>query len=267
MKVYLSCDMEGVSGIASWRAASSGKPNYPEGRKLMTADVNAAVAAAFEAGASEVLVQDAHGGAHNLLVEELDARAQVIQGWQNEPLMVAGIDDSFEAAVLLGYHARACTPDGLMCHTFSEAFLAVRVNGTVIGETGLSALHAGKHDVPVVAVTGDAAVAREAKELLPWVATATVKWALARECARMLPPPQARKLIAQAVAVGLQSAQSGSARPLSLAEPLQVEIDLAHAVEASRIVQLHGGRRLGPVTVGFELVNGEELARLIGGLF
>ncbi len=267
MKVYISCDMEGITGIPSWRAASSDKPNYAEGRRLMTGDVNAAVAAAFDAGATEVWVKDAHGSAHNLLVEDVDDRAQVIQGWAETPLMVAGIDESFDVAVLLGYHARAGTPDGLMCHTFSGGFRNVRVNGTVIGETGLSALHAGRYGVPVVAVTGDEALCREARELMPWVATAAVKWGLARESARLLGTGPARKLLRDAVSAGLDAARSGSVRALRLDEPLRVEVDLAQAVEAHRLVQLHGARRLSAATVAFEVPDGEALAALIGAIF
>lgn len=267
MKVYISCDMEGITGIPSWRAASSDKPNYAEGRRLMTGDVNAAIAAAFDAGATEVRVKDAHGSAHNLLVEDVDDRAQVIQGWADAPLMMAGIDESFDAAILLGYHARAGTPDGLMCHTFSSDFHNVRVNGTIIGETGLSALHAGRYGVPIVAVTGDEALCREARELMPWVTTAAVKWAMARESARLLGIGPARKLLREAVAAGLDASQSGSVQPLRLDEPLGVEIDLAQGVEAHRLVQLYGARRISPATVAFEVPDGEALAVLIGAIF
>jgi len=267
VKLYLSCDMEGISGIPSWRLASSSRPNYAEGRRLMTGDVNAVIEAAFEAGADEVWVKDAHGSAHNLLIEELDDRAQVLQGWTEPAMMMSGLDDSFDAALLVGYHARAGTPDGLMCHTFSDHYRNVRVNGKVIGETGLSALHAGTLGVPIVALTGDDAVCREAAELMPWVATATVKWALAREAARMLPLPQARAAIREAVQLGLEALAAGKAQPLRFDEPLRVEIDLAHGVEAYRLVQLHGAELVAPSTVAFEVENGEALARLIGRIF
>lgn len=262
MKVFVSCDMEGISGIPSWFAASDKNANYFEGRELMTADVNAVIAAAFDAGAEAVCIRDAHGSAQNLLASKLDPRAQLISGWSSPARMVGGIDAGFAAVVLVGYHARAGTADGLMCHTMTRAFRNVRINGVLLGEIGLSAMHAGHYGVPVVALTGDDAACREARELLPWVATATTKWALGRECARMLPPAQACERIAEAVREGLASVSR--ARPLTFDAPLRVEVEFTEVNDAARWENLPNATRIDSYVVIFEVFDGEQAAVFLG---
>ena len=266
MKVFISCDMEGISGISSWYLASRKQAAYQEGRRLLTAEVNVAVAACFDAGAEEVWVRDAHSSAHNIIVDQLDERAALIAGWPEVSGMVAEIDETFDACILLGYHSMAGTKDGLMCHTMTERLKAVRVNGTAVGELGIAALNAGAHGVPVVTVTGDAAVCREAEALLPWVKTATVKWAIAREAARMLPLSEARKRVAEAVAAGIEAARSGQAQPLVMQTPLQVEVDFFYGLDAANAAQEQGGERVGSAMVRFEVADGAALARLIGAI-
>ncbi len=264
MKVFISCDMEGISGISSWYLASRKQAAYQEGRRLMTAEVNVAVAACFDAGAKEVWVRDAHSSAHNIIVDQLDERATLIAGWPEPSAMVGEIDDSFDACILLGYHSMAGTRDGLMCHTMTERLKGVRVNGVAVGELGIAALNAGAHGVPVVAVTGDAAVCREAQQLMPWVKTATVKWALAREAARLLPLAEARRRVAEAVGAGIEAARAGQVKPLVFDTPLQVEVDFFLGLDAARAAAEHGGERLGSATVRFEVPDGVALAQLIG---
>ena len=262
MKVFVTCDMEGISGVPSWFAGSDKNPNYFEGRELMTADVNAVIAAAFDAGAEAVCVRDAHGSAQNLLATKLDPRAQLISGWASPARMCSGIDGSFGAVVLAGYHARAGTADGLMCHTMTRAIRNVRINGVLLGEIGVSATHAGHYGVPVVAMSGDDAACREARELMPWVSTATTKWALGRESARMLPPAQAREKIAEAVREGL--ANVGKAKPFTFDAPLRVEIEFNELTDAARWELLPNATRVDAYIVVFEVPDGEQVAVLLG---
>ena len=143
MKVFVSADMEGITGIARAGMTESADRDYARARELMTGDVNAAIEGALAAGATEVWVKDAHAGANNLIVEKVLAPAQVIAGWTAETRMVGGVDDTFDAILLIGYHARAGTPAGTISHTMSGSLLNVWYNGVAVGESGISAADAG----------------------------------------------------------------------------------------------------------------------------
>ncbi len=263
MKVYISVDMEGITGIVSSEMTGSGRPLYNEGRELMVGDVNAAIAACFDAGAQEVWVKDAHAWALNVPIGKIDPRAQLISGWAAPACMVQGIDGSFDALILLGYHARAGSR-GILAHTMRGTIADVRISGRSIGEIGISALHAGKFRVPVVAVTGCQVACDEARQLMPWVKTAVVKYPFGRESARCLPPKAARELIHKAVSEGLAALGSDDGpKPLDLGEPTAVEVRFTRADYADRAAAVPGVRRVDEVTVQFQAADGEELARKI----
>ena len=205
MKVFISADMEGISGVANAAMTGSGDKDYGRARELMTGDVNAAIEGALAAGATEVWVRDAHGSsASNLLVEKLAPPAQVIQGWAPEVLMMQGIDASFDAALLVGYHARVMTEAGTISHTMTGQTRGLWYNGVELGESGISAANAGHYDVPVVFASGDEALCAEVHEVIgPAVETAAVKAAYARECVRLLPIEEARERIREGVSKAL----------------------------------------------------------------
>ncbi|MFO8059042.1 MAG: M55 family metallopeptidase [Bacillota bacterium] len=205
MKVYMSVDMEGASGVSSSRLVSRKEREYERGRKLLTGDVNAAVRGALEAGAEEVLVNDAHGSMTNILVEDLEKGARLITGSNKQLLQMAGIDETFAAAFFVAYHAREGTENGVLNHTIMGSVVTeIRRNGEVMGETGINAGIAGVFGVPVVLVTGDDRVAAEASALIPGIETAVVKTGLDRHTASCLPPGESQELIRQAAARALQ---------------------------------------------------------------
>lgn len=201
MRVYVSSDIEGVAGVVSAdHTVPSGGVEYQRARKLMTAEVNAAVRAAFDAGAGEVWVNDAHGPNTNLLIEELDERVELLTGKPKAFNMVHGVDQGFDAALFLGYHARTGTAEAVLDHAYlGSVGFDLHLNGVPHGEFGLNAMLAGAHGVPVVVVSGDDKVAAEARALLPRIEVATVKQALSRTAARTLTPSAARSAIAGAV--------------------------------------------------------------------
>jgi D-amino peptidase len=155
--------MEGISGISGDDQLSAGGSEYGRSRKLMAEDANAAIRGAFAGGASEVLVNDSHGGQRNLLPEDLDPRARLISHSFKPYGMVQGLDDSFDAVLFVGYHAKASTPAGLFAHTGSGVVADVDVNGRSLGEGGLNTLMAAWYGVPVVLVTGDDVAVAEVK--------------------------------------------------------------------------------------------------------
>jgi len=186
--------MEGISGVAAGRQLRDGE--YGRFRKIMTHDVNAAVRGAMAAGATDILVNDAHGHMCNILVEELDPRARLISGSTKHLLQMEGIDASFDAALFVGYHAREGSWDGTINHTImGSAVTEIRLNGKAHGETGINAAVAGAFGVPVVLVTGDNVVCEEAKEFLGNPTTVEVKVASDRFTANLIVPAKAQDLI------------------------------------------------------------------------
>lgn len=199
MKVFISADMEGATGVTGWDDVGPGKQPYERFRKLLTGDVNAAIEGALEAGATEVLVNEAHDGMRNILIEELNPGARMISGFRGKRLcMMEGIDEGFDAVFLVGYHARAGTDAAILNHTLFLSVHNFRINGIPVGEAGISAALAGHYDVPVVLVTGDDKVATEARALLGIVSTAVVKEGISRYSAKCLTPEESGARIRQA---------------------------------------------------------------------
>jgi D-amino peptidase len=154
-KVFISVDMEGISGISGADQLSAAGAEYNRYRKLMADDTNAAIRGARAGGATEILVNDSHGTMRNLRLEDLESGVRLISHSFKRSGMMEGLDESFDAAIFIGYHAQAGSPNGLFAHTGSGVIADVRVNGRSLGESGLNTLVAGWYGVPVVLVTGD----------------------------------------------------------------------------------------------------------------
>lgn len=167
MKVFISVDMEGITGITDPDEILAGGADYPRGRVAMTEDTNAAIAGAFDGGATEVLVNDSHWSMRNLLIEKLDPRARLIQGAMKPLSMLQGVDESFSAAVFIGYHAMAGTPAAVLAHTMlGKEIHNVYLDGERMGEIKINSLLAGHFGVPVAFISGDTACCVEARRLL-----------------------------------------------------------------------------------------------------
>jgi len=155
VKVFISVDMEGVSGITDPEDVLPDGADYQRGRVFMTGDANAAILGAYDAGADEVLVNDSHWVMRNLLLEQLDSRARTIKGFHKSLCMVQGLDASYDGAVFVGYHACAGTEGGVLNHTLlGKEIQNVYLNGEPTGETRLNAAYAGHFGVPALAVAG-----------------------------------------------------------------------------------------------------------------
>jgi D-amino peptidase len=199
MKVYILCDMEGISGIRYPEQVDSSSPAYEEGRLLMMADINAAIEGCFRGGAKEVVACDTHGGGGQLRLEQMDGRATYERPAQGR--YMPSLDASFAGVMLLGHHAMAGTMNGFLDHTMnSRTWFEYRLNDQPLGEIGIEAAFAGHYDVPVILVSGDEAACQEARATLGAVETAAVKWGLGRNRARCLAPAVARQLITDAAA-------------------------------------------------------------------
>jgi D-amino peptidase len=214
-KVYISVDLEGIAGVNGDDQTSPGGAEYGRARKLMAEDANAAIRGAFEGGATDVLVNDSHGGQRNLLPEDLDPRARLISHTFKRYGMMEGLDETFDAIIYVGYHAKADAPRGLFAHTGSGVVRDLQVNGTSVGEGGLNAVLAAWFGVPVVAVSGDDVAVDEVKALVPGIRGAVVKRAINMRAVELRPLVEARKDIQTAAREGVRTSTKPARAQLS----------------------------------------------------
>jgi D-amino peptidase len=249
IKVYVSADLEGVAGVVDNTQASPTGRDYALGRRLMIAEVNAAIAAAFDAGATEVIVNDSHWDQTNLEPDKLDPRARLITGAPKPYGMMQGLDDSFAAVMFIGYHPRGSTADGVLDHTYSSSLKVVKLNGREVGEYGLNAALAGHYGVPVIFISGDRAATEQAKEFIPGVEVAAVKQGIGRTAALTLPPEAARQLIAEGVKRAMGRVLE--IKPVSLRSPIILEVELASSNQADNCMMVPGMKRVSGRTVSY----------------
>ena len=250
MKIYMSVDLEGITGVVGSHQIRQSTGALPEIRELVTGDVNAAVEGAKQAGAEELWVNENHSG-RDLLPNEIAEDVQLLIGKPKPLQTLDGLDSSFDAVFLIGIHARAGTEAAVLDHTWTtKCVQGFRVNGVEMGELGLNALLAGHFGVPVALVTGDLAVCKEAEELLGDVECAVVKYGLDRYSARCLAPIRARREIREAAGRAVRDITRF--KPLKPAPPLRLELDYADTAFASRACWIPGSQRTGPRSVAFQ---------------
>jgi len=265
MKLFLSVDMEGITGMASWQQVMRKDPEYAEARERMIADTNAVIDAAFEVGAGDVVVNDAHDRMENLVLSKLNPKARLISG-QTKPLgMMQGVEGS-DAALFVGYHARMGTTPAVMDHTLHGGSISrIRVNEQEVGEGELNALLAGSYDVPVVFVSGDDAVCGMMREFVgPWLQTAVVKRAIGRGAAEVLHPDLTAELLRTAARQALQGLES--AQPTRAEMPCSVEMEFLGAEMADSAATSPWAERVDGRTVRFRSATMNEAYRTVEAL-
>jgi D-amino peptidase len=250
MRIFISCDMEGITGVAIGKHCNPAEPEYQRFRRLMTRDINAAIAGAAEAGATEFLVVDSHGPMTNILIEELDPRAELISGSNKHFCQMEGIDGGFDGAFFLGYHAREGGGDGVINHTLmGVAVTQLRCNGKEIGETGLNAGLAGYYGVPVAMLSGDDVLEEEARSLLGDVEVAVVKRAINRHTARLLSVEASHGLIREKAAAAVRRLREGQFKPYVVPGPVSFEVDFKTTDSAHMACLFPSVERLSAKTV------------------
>jgi D-amino peptidase len=255
MRVYISVDMEGIAGVSHPNPTGRGDAGYDRAVDLMVGEANAAIDGAISAGATEVLVNDSHGGMYNLRPAELHRAARLLQG-QKAWSMVAGAAPrdgrpSFDVALFVGYHARAGHPTGTIAHTYSGRPVESRLNGRPTGEYGLNGIVLGAWGVPIGMVAGDDALAGEVAEWLPWAERAIVKEAHGSSAAASLHPEAARDVVRAASAAAVERAGRGELRLFEVDLPVVVEADYRRGLEADYAAIVPGAERIGDRTVRF----------------
>jgi len=249
VKVFLSSDMEGTAGVVDWQQCVGDGPEAAAGRKLLLAEVNAAIEGALAGGATEVVVNDSHSTMRNLPADALAGGASYISGSHKPLYMMQGLDGSFGAVLFVSYHGSIGAPAGLS-HTYNpRAVMEARLGGVVTGEAGINALVAAHYGVPVVLVTGDRYACEETAALIPGVHTAVVKEHVSRLAAHSLHPARACALIRETAQRAVAGA-AGAAPPPVGSAPLEVSVRTTDIAEAATWVR--GVERTGPRELRFE---------------
>ncbi len=262
LKIYISADMEGVVGAVTDEQLSPEGFEYGRFREFMTAEVNAAIDAARDAGATEFLVSDSHGNGQNLLLEKLPDDVTVVRSWPRPLAMMEGIDETFDGAIFLGYHTSTTSMRGVRAHTMSSSNLtAVRLNGVAVPEVGLNAAIAGHFGVPVIMISGDDAIVEEARSLLGEVEGAVVKWALSFHSARTLTPEAGYEVIRGKVKAAI--GRIGDFKPYRLEPPIELEVSLKHYRPVELLGYLPIVERVDSHTIRFVGKNMIEVSRFL----
>ncbi len=251
MKVYISADIEGITGLVSWSQCSrpDGKSyDYAFARRMMSHDVNAAIRGARAAGATEIVVKDSHGNSKNLLIEDLEPGTHLISGHgSGHDGMMMGLDSSFDAAILVGYHGMAGTLAGIMEHTISGGVHRMWVNDKLTGEMGLSAGVAGRYGVPLVMASSDQAGCLEAQDLIPGITTSTTKYGLGRYMGRLLHPSETGPAIEKAAEDGVRN--RSEIAPKLYAEPTHIKIEFNRSEMTDACAKMYSVSRVDAYTV------------------
>jgi D-amino peptidase len=251
VKVFISFDMEGVAGIVDWSQCRAPGQPYEEGRALLLGEVNAAIDGALAGGATEITCNDSHGTMNNLNPAQLHGRAAYLAGRHKPLYMMEGLDASFGAVFFIGYHGSISGASSVLSHTYNPLVISrVTLNGTECGESGINALVALGHRVPIALITGDQVAIAEAEPFAAGAERVTVKESITRFAARQLHPEQAREQISAAAAAAVRRA--GSMTPPDLARPVRLDVATQTADLAEVACWVKGVERSGTRSVRIE---------------
>lgn len=250
LKLYISADMEGVAGAVTGEQLGPGGFEYERFREFMTAEVNACIEAAREAGVTEILVADSHGNGQNLLIEKMPDDVMIVRSWPRDLGMMNGIDDSFDAVIFLGYHSSTDNRRGVRAHTMSSANVTgLRINGMSMSEGSFNAAIAGHFGVPVIMVSGDDVAVAENQVIVGDMEGAVVKWAEGFHSARTLTPAAAREVIRERTRAAL--GRIADFKPYVIDGPLELELSLKHYQPVELLAYLPIVERINSHTVRY----------------
>jgi D-amino peptidase len=259
MKIYILCDMEGTSGIWRHEQVDGVSSHYEQGRELLVADVNAAIAGAIEGGATEVVVCDTHAMGWNFLIEKMDERAEYETPTGKTPM--PSLDESFDGLILTGHHAMAGTLDGFLDHTMSSThWFSFTINGQPVGEIGMETAVAGHFNVPLIMVAGDRAACEEAAAMFPGIVTVAVKRGLGRNRARCHPHNRAHAMIREGAAEAVSKA--ADLKPWKPETPITLELTLCRADYADAAASADGVERVDARTVRKVVPSADQVCRI-----
>lgn len=265
LRVYISVDMEGITGVVSNDQVMASGADYERFRRLMTAEANAAIEGAVAAGATQVLVNDSHGSMRNLFAEDLRAPAELISSNIKPMGMMQNIDQGFDAVIFIGYHAKAGSAVGVLAHTGSSTIRDLRINGKSVGEGGMNIYAAGAAGVPLVFISGDQIAIEQARELVPNIEAVQVKEAIGTRAARSLRPEEAARLIREGTQRALK--RLNEFKPVAASSPVRFEASFSDPAIALMAEQVPTIQRIGPNEVAFQAKEYQRGYRLFRVLY
>jgi D-amino peptidase len=264
LKVYISADMEGITGVASADQLSPSGFEYQQAREWMTNEVLAAMQGAREAGATEFVISDSHGNGESLLIDKFptDVPVRIVRSFPRPLGMMEGIDSSFAAVIFVGYHASTSSTTGVRAHTQSSALLTrIALNGASMSEAGINAAIAAQYGVPVVMITGDDAIVEETKRRLGPIEGVAVKQAIGFHSAATLTPAAAQILIRQQAKAALE--RRGQMKPYVVARPITLEVSFKNYRPVELLGYLPGVERIESHTVRFVARDMREVSKFL----
>jgi D-amino peptidase len=262
LKVYISVDMEGVAGVVTADQLLPAGFEYERFRRFMTDEALAAVRAAKQAGAAEIVVSDSHANGENLLIELFPKDVKIVRSWPRHGAMMAGLDRSFSAAVFIGYHASTTNPKGVRAHTISSAhFTRVALNGNAVTEAEFNAAYAGELGVPIIFASGDDVAIAEIKARLGEIDTVTTKTSLGFHSAETLTPAASCDLIFEGVLAAL--AHRDRLHPYSVKHPVTLDLTFKSYMPAEVLSYLRAVERVDAHTIRFVGRDMQEVADFI----
>jgi len=250
LKIYISADMEGVVGAVTDAQLSPSGFEYERFRQFMTNEVNAAIDAARAAGANEFVISDSHGNGQNLLIDQLPDDVTIVRSWPREHSMMAGIDETFDGVIFLGYHASTNNTRGVRAHTMSSANItSLRLNGMTMTEGSMNAAIAGHFGVPVIMVSGDDIAVAENQVIIGDIEGAVVKWASGFHSARTLTPEAAYEVIRTRTKSAID--RIDDFEPYVLDTPIELELSLKHYRPVELLAYLSNVEKVNSHTIRF----------------
>jgi len=261
MKLFLSTDIEGTSGIVAWEQIIEGNAEYEQGRRLLTNEVNAVISGALEAGSAEFVVNDSHHYMRNLHPQDLLGEATLITGKHKPLYMMEGLDASFDGVCFVSYHGSIGAEHAVLSHTYNPgAIWEVRINGEVVGESAINALVAAHYDVPIIFISGDEVTAQEARNIAPNAEKVVVKQSLGRFAAAHVHPTIACELLRKGASRAVSNVND--MRPPVFQQPVSLEVTFLVADMAEMALWVRGVERVGPRTIVMSSENLLDLYRM-----
>jgi D-amino peptidase len=258
MKLFLSTDFEGVSGIVAWEQIIEGNSEYEQGRRLLTNEVNAVISGALEGGAKEFVINDSHHYMRNLHPQDLLGQAMLITGKHKPMYMMEGLDSSFDGVCFVGYHGSIGAERAVLSHTYNPgAIWEVRINGDVVGESAINALVASHYHVPIIFISGDEATVQEAQNIAPNAEKVVVKQSLGRFAAAHIHPTVACEILQKGASRAVRNVKE--MHPPVFTRPVSLEVTFLVADMAEMSLWVRGVERVGPRTV---TISSEDLLEL-----
>jgi len=259
MKIYITADIEGVTGATIWEETDQKNAFYGELREQMTAEVAAACEGALNAGASEIWVKDAHGWGRNILPPKLPHEVRLVRAWSGHPYgMMQELDETFHAALMIGYHSRAGSSGSPLAHTMTGNITHIKINDEYASEFMVSAYTAGLVGVPVAFLSGDAALCEAARELIPGLSTVEVMYGVAATTVSMHP-----EVAIERIRSGVEAALKADLSRCRVAMPRHFSVELRYKnhADAYHASFYPGASSIGPHEVGFETDSYFEVLR------